>query len=69
MTEFTTLNEEAQRIIIDTLKIQEYKKGTFLLQQGDVPGIKFYFVGVLDSSLRMYKEKRTAGSFELINNL
>ena len=44
MSEFTTLNEEAQLKIFDTLKIQEYKKGTFLLQQGDVPGIKCYFV-------------------------
>ncbi len=44
MTEFTTLSEEAQRTIVDALQIEEYKKGTFLLQQGDVPMTKCYFV-------------------------
>ncbi|MFT4416794.1 Crp/Fnr family transcriptional regulator [Fredinandcohnia humi] len=44
MTEFTSLSEEEQRAIFDALQVEEYKKGTFLLQQGDLPVIKCYFV-------------------------
>ncbi|OOR12911.1 cyclic nucleotide-binding protein [Bacillus cereus] len=43
MTKLTTLSEEQQRIIVEELQIEEYKKGTVLLGQGDVPS-KCYFV-------------------------
>ncbi|PFU48226.1 cyclic nucleotide-binding protein [Bacillus cereus] len=43
MTKHTTLSEEQQRIIVEELQIEEYKKGTVLLRQGDVPS-KCYFV-------------------------
>lgn len=44
LTVFTSLSVEDQRTIVNALKIEEYKKGTFLLHQGDVPTIKCYFV-------------------------
>ncbi|MFJ8115470.1 Crp/Fnr family transcriptional regulator [Bacillus mycoides] len=43
MTNLTTLSEEQQRMIVEELQIEEYKKGTALLRQGDVPS-KCYFV-------------------------
>ncbi|MGH0596429.1 Crp/Fnr family transcriptional regulator [Bacillus mycoides] len=43
MTKLTTLSEEQQRIIVEELQIEEYKKGTVLLRQGDAPS-KCYFV-------------------------
>ncbi|MEK4911609.1 Crp/Fnr family transcriptional regulator [Bacillus sp. FSL E2-8887] len=43
MTNLTTLSEEQQRMIVEGLQIEEYKKGTVLLGQGDVPS-KCYFV-------------------------
>ncbi|PEB82801.1 cyclic nucleotide-binding protein [Bacillus cereus] len=43
MIKHTTLSEEQQRIIVEELQIAEYKKGTVLLRQGDVPS-KCYFV-------------------------
>ncbi|MGG0217227.1 Crp/Fnr family transcriptional regulator [Bacillus mycoides] len=43
MTNLTTLSEEQQRMIVEELQIEEYKKGTVLLRQGDVPS-KCYFV-------------------------
>ncbi|MDQ0061682.1 Crp/Fnr family transcriptional regulator [Paenibacillus harenae] len=43
MTKFTTLNEEEQQAIAQEILIEEYKKGTVLLAQGDVPA-KCYFV-------------------------
>lgn len=43
MTRFTTLNEEEQQAIVEDVQIEEYKKGTILLRQGDVP-TKCYFV-------------------------
>lgn len=43
MTNLTTLSEEQQRMIVEELQIEEYKKGTVLLGQGDVPS-KCYFV-------------------------
>ncbi|OFD64614.1 cyclic nucleotide-binding protein [Bacillus mycoides] len=43
MKSFTTLSEEEQQLILSELQIEEYKKGTVLLRQGDVPS-KCYFV-------------------------
>ncbi|GKU77315.1 hypothetical protein L3i20_v217120 [Paenibacillus sp. L3-i20] len=37
LTRYTTLSEEEQRAIVDELRIEQYKKGTVLLKQGDVP--------------------------------
>lgn len=44
MTEFTSLSEEEQRAISETVRIEEHKKGAHLLKQGDLPLIKCYFV-------------------------
>lgn len=43
LTQFTTLSEEEQQAIVEDVQIEEYKKGTVLLRQGDVP-TKCYFV-------------------------
>ncbi|MED0938479.1 cyclic nucleotide-binding protein [Bacillus cereus] len=43
MQKLTTLSEEEQHMILSELQIEEYKKGTVLLRQGDVPS-KCYFV-------------------------
>ncbi|MED3037211.1 Crp/Fnr family transcriptional regulator [Bacillus tropicus] len=43
MQSLTTLSEEEQHMILSELQIEEYKKGTVLLRQGDVPS-KCYFV-------------------------
>ncbi|OAB41979.1 Crp/Fnr family transcriptional regulator [Paenibacillus glacialis] len=51
MTKFTSLNEEEQQAIVDDILIEENKKGTVLLRQGDVP-TKCYFV--LKGCVRQY---------------
>lgn len=51
MTGLTSLNEEEQQAIVNELHIEEYKKGTILLIQGDVP-TKCYFV--LKGCIRQY---------------
>lgn len=51
MTRFTTLNEEEQQAIAENILIEEYKKGTTLLRQGDIP-TKCYFV--LQGCVRQY---------------
>ncbi|MBO1513649.1 Crp/Fnr family transcriptional regulator [Metabacillus bambusae] len=51
MTKFTSLSEEEQQKISEELLIEEYKKGTILLRQGDVP-TKCYFV--LKGCVRQY---------------
>ncbi len=51
MSKFTSLNEEEQQAIVKDLKIEEFKKGTNLLKQGDVP-TKCYFV--LKGCIRQY---------------
>jgi len=43
MDRFTTLGEDEQRAVLDDIRIEEYRKGTTLLRQGDVP-TKCYFV-------------------------
>lgn len=44
MSVFTSLSEDEQRAISESLRMDEYKKGTTLLRQGDPPSIKCYFV-------------------------
>ncbi|MFJ8526579.1 Crp/Fnr family transcriptional regulator [Bacillus sp. NPDC094106] len=56
MTRFTTLNEEEQQAIVEDVQIEEYKKGTILLRQGDVP-TKCYFV--LKGCVRQYSIDKT----------
>jgi CRP-like cAMP-binding protein len=51
MTNFTSLSEEEQQEISEAVLIEEYKKGTKLLRQGDVP-TKCYFV--LKGCVRQY---------------
>ena len=51
MTRWTSLNEEEQQAIVEDILIEEYKKGTVLLRQGDVP-TKCYFV--LKGCVRQY---------------
>ncbi|KAA0770038.1 Crp/Fnr family transcriptional regulator [Bacillus sp. AR2-1] len=51
MQNLTTLSEEEQHMILSELQIEEYKKGTVLLRQGDVPS-KCYFV--LKGCIRQY---------------
>ncbi|PEQ08757.1 Crp/Fnr family transcriptional regulator [Bacillus toyonensis] len=51
MTKLTKLSKKQQRMIVEELQIEEYKKGTVLLRQGDVPS-KCYFV--LKGCVRQY---------------
>src|SRR6476620_5333474 len=51
MTRLTTLSEEEQQAIIEEIQIEEYKKGTMLLRQGDIQ-TKCYFV--LKGCVRQY---------------
>jgi CRP-like cAMP-binding protein len=43
MNKFTSLNAVEQQAVVEDIHIEEYKKGTVLLRQGDVP-TKCYFV-------------------------
>ncbi|WP_374016710.1 Crp/Fnr family transcriptional regulator [Paenibacillus thiaminolyticus] len=51
MTRFTSLNEEEQRAIVEDIVVEEYKKGTVLLRQGDVPTTCYF---VLKGCVRQY---------------
>ncbi|NRS20083.1 Crp/Fnr family transcriptional regulator [Brevibacillus sp. HB1.4B] len=51
LTRFTTLSEKEQQAIVEEIVTEEYKKGTILLRQGDVP-TKCYFV--LKGCVRQY---------------
>ncbi|AIG26556.1 cyclic nucleotide-binding domain protein [Brevibacillus laterosporus LMG 15441] len=53
MSKFTSLSEEEQKAIAEDILIEEYKKGTVLLRQGDVP-TKCYFV--LQGCVRQYTD-------------
>lgn len=44
MSDFTSLSEEEQLEISECLRIDEYKKGKYLLRQGELSTIKCYFV-------------------------
>ncbi|WP_416827937.1 Crp/Fnr family transcriptional regulator [Ectobacillus polymachus] len=56
LTRFTTLNEVEQQTIVEDIQIEEYKKGTILLRQGDIP-TKCYFV--LKGCVRQYSIDET----------
>ncbi|WP_028543295.1 Crp/Fnr family transcriptional regulator [Paenibacillus taiwanensis] len=51
LTTFTSLNEEQQQAIVQHIQIEEFKRGTVLLRQGDVP-TRCYFV--LKGCVRQY---------------
>lgn len=51
MTRWTSLSEEDQQAIVDEIRIEEFKKGTVLFKQGDVPS-KCYFI--LKGCVRQY---------------
>ena len=51
LSRFTTLSEKEQQAIVEEIVTEEYKKGTILLRQGDVP-TKCYFV--LKGCVRQY---------------
>jgi CRP-like cAMP-binding protein len=51
MARFTTLSEAEQQAIAEEIVIEEYKKGTTLLRQGEIPA-KCYFV--LKGCVRQY---------------
>lgn len=51
MDKYTTLSEEQKLAIVNEIQIREVKKGTILLQQGDIP-TKCYFV--LQGCIRQY---------------
>ncbi|MBW7475735.1 Crp/Fnr family transcriptional regulator [Paenibacillus oenotherae] len=42
MTRFTSLNEEEQQAIAEDILVEEYRKGTVLLRQGDVPATCYF---------------------------
>ncbi|HEY2495118.1 MAG TPA: Crp/Fnr family transcriptional regulator [Paenibacillus sp.] len=56
LTKFTSLNEEEQQAIVDDILIEEYKKGTMLLRQEEVPA-KCYFL--LKGCVRQYSIDET----------
>ena len=52
MSDFTLINEDEQRAIYESLRIDEYKRGQYLLRQGERTSIKCYFV--LKGCVRQY---------------
>ncbi len=44
MSDFTSLSENEQQAISESLRIDEYKKGKYLIRQGERSEIKCYFV-------------------------
>ncbi|MGE7695504.1 Crp/Fnr family transcriptional regulator [Lysinibacillus sp. NPDC094177] len=56
MTKYSSLSEEQQQAIVEGIQIEEFKKGTILLRQGDVP-TKCYFV--LKGCIRQYAVDET----------
>ncbi|SFC25238.1 cAMP-binding domain of CRP or a regulatory subunit of cAMP-dependent protein kinases [Bacillus sp. 491mf] len=56
LSKFTTFNEKEQQQIVKDILIEEYKKGTMLLRQGDIP-MKCYFV--LQGCVRQYSIDET----------
>ena len=44
MSDFTSMSEDEQRAISESLQIEAYKKGKYLLRQGELSSIKCYFV-------------------------
>lgn len=56
LTKYTSFSEEEQRVIASEIRVDEYKKGTILLRQGDVP-TKCYFI--LKGCIRQYAVDET----------
>lgn len=56
MNRYTTLSEEEQQAIVEDIQIEEYKKGTILLRQGDVPTTCYF---VLQGCIRQYSLDET----------
>ncbi|MED3552535.1 Crp/Fnr family transcriptional regulator [Cytobacillus praedii] len=52
LAKYTTLTEAEQQAIIKDLKIEGFKKGTYLIKQGDSPTKKCFFV--LKGCVRQY---------------
>ncbi|MCG7345851.1 Crp/Fnr family transcriptional regulator [Sporosarcina sp. ACRSL] len=42
MAKYTTLSEEEQQAILEEIRVEEYKKGTVLLRQGDIPTVCYF---------------------------
>ncbi len=53
MAKYTSLNEDEQQAVIDDLQIEKFKKGTYLIKQGDAPTKRCYFV--LKGCVREYQ--------------
>ncbi|TJY44619.1 Crp/Fnr family transcriptional regulator [Cohnella pontilimi] len=51
MSRWTSLNEEDQQAIVDEIHIEEFKKGTVLFKQGDVPTTCYF---ILKGCVRQY---------------
>lgn len=51
LAKYTSFSEEEQQVIASEIRVDEYKKGTILLWQGDVP-TKCYFI--LKGCIRQY---------------
>lgn len=56
MSKFTSLNDEEQQDIAEGILMEEYKKGTVLLRQGEVPTKCFF---VLKGCVRQYSIDET----------
>ncbi|RDU37811.1 Crp/Fnr family transcriptional regulator [Neobacillus piezotolerans] len=52
IAEFTSLSDEQRQEIYGRIETRNYKKGAYLLRQGDMPKIKCYFV--LKGCVRQY---------------
>ncbi|EGL15682.1 hypothetical protein HMPREF9413_5325 [Paenibacillus sp. HGF7] len=44
LTRYTSLNEAEKQAVLDEILIKEYKKGTVLLRQGDVPTACYFLL-------------------------
>ncbi|WP_099364332.1 Crp/Fnr family transcriptional regulator [Fredinandcohnia onubensis] len=53
MAKYTTLNEAEQQAVLDALTIEKFKKGSYLIKQGDSPTERCYFV--LKGCVRQYQ--------------
>ncbi|SEG24812.1 Crp/Fnr family transcriptional regulator [Paenibacillus sp. UNC499MF] len=51
LTRYTSLNEEQRQAVLEEIPVKEYKKGTVLLKQGDVPTACFF---VLKGCVRQF---------------
>lgn len=56
MSKFTSFNEEEQQSVLSDLRVKEFKKGTLLLRQGEVP-VQCFFV--LKGCVRQYATDET----------